>query len=114
MKRNRRAGVEDRWTRADGEPSAAHGTGKRWRARYVDDRGREHAKHFDRKTDAQRWLDGRPRRSSPGHTSLPGMRADRRGVVRRLAGRYQMHRESTVRQPGCTFAGSPKSSARCN
>jgi integrase len=55
--RRRRAGVEDRWTKADGTESANHGTGKRWRARYVDDRGREHAKGFDRKVDAQRWLD---------------------------------------------------------
>lgn len=30
----------------------------RWRARYRDDAGREHAKHFSRKVDAQRWLDG--------------------------------------------------------
>ncbi len=29
----------------------------RWRARYRDAGGREHAKHFDRKVDAQRWLD---------------------------------------------------------
>lgn len=29
----------------------------RWRARYRDDTGREHARHFDRKIDAQRWLD---------------------------------------------------------
>lgn len=29
----------------------------KWRARYRDSSGREHAKHFDRKTDAQRWLD---------------------------------------------------------
>lgn len=27
-----------------------------WRARYRDSGNREHAKHFDRKTDAQRWL----------------------------------------------------------
>lgn len=65
MKRNRRAGVEDRWTKtvrdANGNPqtvpSAAHGNGKRWRARYVDDQGREHAKGFARKVDAQKWLD---------------------------------------------------------
>jgi integrase len=64
MKRNRRAGVEDRWTKtvrdADGNaqtvPSAAHGTGKRWRARYVDDRGREHAQGFTSKAAAQHWL----------------------------------------------------------
>jgi integrase len=29
----------------------------RWRARYRDESGREHARHFDRKVDAQRWLD---------------------------------------------------------
>ncbi len=28
-----------------------------WRARYRDEAGREHARHFARKTDAQRWLD---------------------------------------------------------
>ena len=28
-----------------------------WRARYRDAAGREHAKHFPRKLDAQRWLD---------------------------------------------------------
>jgi integrase len=28
-----------------------------WRARYRDDAGKEHARHFARKTDAQRWLD---------------------------------------------------------
>lgn len=65
QRRNRRSGVEDRWTKtvrdeAGNEtriPSAAHGKGKRWRARYVDDRGQEHAKGFARKADAQTWLD---------------------------------------------------------
>ena len=65
MKRNRRAGVEDRWTKTvrdeDGNtqkvPSARHGKGLRWIARYVDDEGREQTKSFDRKVDAQRWLD---------------------------------------------------------
>lgn len=28
-----------------------------WRARYRDDADREHAKHFERKVDAQQWLD---------------------------------------------------------
>ncbi|MCV7380269.1 site-specific integrase [Mycobacterium alsense] len=63
--RNRRAGVEDRWSKTvrlpDGTietvPSAASGKGKRWRARYVDEDGREHAKGFARKSDAQSWLD---------------------------------------------------------
>ncbi|MET7794773.1 hypothetical protein ABZV25_13485 [Micrococcus luteus] len=29
----------------------------KWRARYRDLDGKEHARHFDRKIDAQRWLD---------------------------------------------------------
>lgn len=29
----------------------------KWRARYRDDGGKEHAKHFDRKVDGQAWLD---------------------------------------------------------
>ncbi|MGH3785857.1 MAG: tyrosine-type recombinase/integrase [Pseudonocardiaceae bacterium] len=31
--------------------------GNRWFARYRDDTGREHGKRFDRKVDAQRWID---------------------------------------------------------
>lgn len=56
-RRNRRAGVEDRWHRADGTRSVNHGKGKRWRARYVDDESREHSRAFTRKIDAQTWLD---------------------------------------------------------
>jgi integrase len=29
----------------------------RWRARYRDDAGKEHARHFERRVDAQRWID---------------------------------------------------------
>ncbi|WP_328449100.1 tyrosine-type recombinase/integrase [Amycolatopsis sp. NBC_00438] len=29
----------------------------KWRARYRDDAGKEHARHFERKIDAQKWLD---------------------------------------------------------
>jgi integrase len=62
--RNRRAGVEDRWSKTVRDergnmstvPSANHGKGSRWRARYVDDEGREHAQGFGRKTDAHIWL----------------------------------------------------------
>jgi integrase len=64
MRRNRRAGVEDRWTKmirdehghTQTAPSVSYGKGSRWRARYVDDQGREHEKLFGRKTDAQNWL----------------------------------------------------------
>ena len=62
--RNRRAGVADRWNKqvrnADGTtrtvPSAEHGRGMRWRARYVDDEGREHSRGFTHKAAAQSWL----------------------------------------------------------
>lgn len=56
-RRNRRAGVEDRWRKSDGSHSANHGTGNRWRARWVDQNGAERAKGFARKVDAQRFLD---------------------------------------------------------
>ncbi len=29
-----------------------------WRARYRDPSGREHARHFPRRVDAERWIDG--------------------------------------------------------
>ncbi len=32
-------------------------TAAAWRARFVDDAGKEHARHFPRKRDAQAWLD---------------------------------------------------------
>ena len=55
------ANIDDRWTSPGGNgqrlPNARHGSGRRWRARYYDSSGRRHAQHFDRKTDAQRWLD---------------------------------------------------------
>lgn len=58
QRRNRRAGVEDLWRKADGTPSARDGRGMRWRARYVDAQAREHTKAFARKVDAQQWIDG--------------------------------------------------------
>lgn len=65
MKRNRRAGVEDRWTKTVRDehgnrqkvPSGRHGKGLRWMARWVDSDGREQTKSFARKADAQTWLD---------------------------------------------------------
>lgn len=64
QKRNRRSGVEDRWTKTVRDdrgnetrvPSARDGKGLRWLARYVGDDGRERTKSFGRKADAQRWL----------------------------------------------------------
>lgn len=38
-------------------PSIQKRPNGRWRARYRDSAGKEHVRHFDRKVDAQRWLD---------------------------------------------------------
>ena len=59
------SGIEDLWTKIvrnpDGTtrtvPSARHGRGLRWRARYIDDAGARRSKAFARKADAQGWLD---------------------------------------------------------
>jgi integrase len=63
-RRGLRAGVEDLWRKRvkdrDGNlvesPSARDGRGLRWRARYVDDAGREYTRAFGRKVDAQKWI----------------------------------------------------------
>lgn len=52
--------VEDRWhvrTKDGKKRSTRYGAGKQWRARYHDDEGKEHAKHFALKRDAEQWLD---------------------------------------------------------
>ncbi|OHT80483.1 site-specific integrase [Mycobacteroides chelonae] len=58
QKRNRRAGVEDRWHKKDGTPTSNYGIGLRWRARYVDDEGRERARGFATKASGKVWLAG--------------------------------------------------------
>jgi hypothetical protein len=58
------AHVEDRWFRTirgpDGtrhkERTARHGSGQRWRARYLDPDGRERNRSFDTKIRAERFL----------------------------------------------------------
>ncbi|MFI5508958.1 tyrosine-type recombinase/integrase [Mycobacterium sp. NPDC051804] len=89
MKRNRRAGVEDRWIKtvrkvdgtSDTLPSANHGKGSRWRARYVDDAGKEHAKGFSRKADAQRWLNQQISDQVTGSWMDPAMAAVTFGTI---------------------------------
>ena len=75
QRRNRRAGVEDRWRRSDGSPTARAGKGRRWLARYVDDQGRENTRSFERKVDAQAWLNEITATQVTEHTSLrkPGV-----------------------------------------
>ncbi|MDG5772358.1 tyrosine-type recombinase/integrase [Mycolicibacterium fortuitum] len=106
QRRNRRSGVEDRWTktvRVDGTtqtvPSANHGRGKRWRARYVDDQGHEHAKAFRVKAEAQTWLDGQTAAVVSGTHVAPrtAQMTVREWCDTWIQG-YAVNRESTVRQ----------------
>jgi integrase len=107
VKRNRRAGVEDRWVKTvrdpDGTtrtvPTIRHGKGLRWLARYVDDHGREHTKAFTRKADAPKWLDGQTAALVSGTHVAP---RDARLTVGQwctmwIEG-YKVNRASTVRQ----------------
>ncbi|NIL74428.1 site-specific integrase [Rhodococcus sp. B10] len=99
QRRNRRSGVEDRWMKSDRSKSAQYGRGKRWRARYVDDFGQEHARSFERKADAQNWLDGTVSTLVQGTHVAP---RDAKLTVQQWCDQwiigYGVHRESTVRQ----------------
>jgi integrase len=71
----------------------------RWRARYRDEAGREHARHFARKVDAQQWLDEQTAALVGGTHVAP---RDARVTVEQwcatwLEG-YGSNRASTVRQ----------------
>ncbi|MFC8933858.1 tyrosine-type recombinase/integrase [Rhodococcus sp. NPDC057135] len=98
-KRNRRAGVEDLWKKADGTRSKLDGQGKRWRARYVDDQSGEHTKRFVRKVDAQDWLDSATTALTQGTHVAP---RDAQLTVQEWCDQwilgYAVHRDSTVRQ----------------
>lgn len=64
--RHQRAGIDDRWHKkvkdsggtVRKERSAVYGKVTRWRVRWVDDSGSEHTKVFERRPDAQAYLDG--------------------------------------------------------
>jgi hypothetical protein len=106
--RNRRAGVEDRWFKTVRDehgntqtvPSSQHGGNRmHWRARYVDERGREHTQAFTRKVDARRWLDKQTAAIVSGAHVAP---RDAQLSVQQwcdlwIEG-YKVNRESTVRQ----------------
>lgn len=71
----------------------------RYRARYRDDAGKEHARHFDRKIDATRWLDEITTSIGTGTYVDPKSAKTTVGewCTRWLEG-YAVHRTSTVRQ----------------
>lgn len=89
MKRSRRAGVEDLWTKTVRNPdnttakvpSKLHGKGSRWRARYVDSKGREHTKSFGRKNDATAWLEDETVDHATGTWNDPKLSAVTFGVI---------------------------------
>ena len=90
-----RSGVEDLWHRRDGSPSQLAGTGKRWRARYVDGVGVERTRRFEHRAEAQQWLDtaaAADRSGSRGSQVTVGQWCERW-----LVG-YRVYRDSTVRQ----------------
>lgn len=71
-------------------------TGEVWRARYRDDAGREHTRHFERKKDAVKWLDEATASLVTGTHVAP---ADGRITFREYAETYraiQVHRPSTA------------------
>lgn len=107
QRRSQRGSVEDRWRKrikdADGNSievsSAVAGQVTRWRARYVDNTGREHTRHFGRKAAAQQWLDKQLAALLRGDHVAP---SDAKMTVgewcdKWLAG-YGNRRASTVRQ----------------
>ncbi|MGB7239796.1 MAG: site-specific integrase [Rhodococcus sp. (in: high G+C Gram-positive bacteria)] len=99
QQRNRRSGVEDRWHKADKSHSVQYGKGKRWRARYVDDLGIEHAQSFTLKIEAEQWLNAAVTSLVQGTHVAP---RDARLTVQDWCDQwivgYAVHRESTVRQ----------------
>ncbi|ADG97516.1 integrase family protein [Segniliparus rotundus DSM 44985] len=111
VRRNRRANVEDLWTKtvyevdpATGKktgkkvPSKLHGKGKRWRARYVDDYGQELTKAFDRKADAQVWLDKQVASLVQGtHVSAQDAKITVEQWCERWLKGYSGHRDASVK-----------------
>jgi integrase len=111
--RNRRAGVEDRWYKTIRDehgntstvPSATYGGGKRWRARYVDSDGREVAKGFTRKVDAQRWLDDATSAIVTGTYVAPGAgRATVEAMHLQWVGTFGHLKATTAAVRECTWA----------
>jgi integrase len=67
-----------------------------WRARYRDPSGRERARHFDRKVDAQRWLDEQAAAMVTGQWVNPKAGKVTFGDYARAWQAAQMHRRNTA------------------
>jgi integrase len=71
----------------------------RWRARYYDDEGKQHARHFGRKADAQKWLDEQTAKLVAGtHVSPRTARTTVGEWCDTWLDGYKTRRRSTVRQ----------------
>ncbi len=71
----------------------------KWRARYRDDAGNEHARHFERKVDAQRWLNEQTSRLVTGtHVAPRHARISVGEWCDTWLDGYRGNRDSTVRQ----------------
>lgn len=55
----------------EGVTAGVKATAPAWRARFVDDAGKEHARHFARKRDAQTWLDAQTTATVTGTYVVP-------------------------------------------
>lgn len=71
----------------------------KWRARYRDESGKEHARHFDRKVDAQQWLDEQASRLLTGtHVAPKHAKITVGQWCDTWLDGYQGNRDSTIRQ----------------
>lgn len=99
--RNQRAGIDDRWHRRvkaeDGtmrtERSALYGKVTRWRVRWVDEGGKEHSKSFERKPDAQAYLNQQTADVVRGEYVDPVKGKDTFGVVAEELMALKAHRK---------------------
>ncbi|WP_151524134.1 site-specific integrase [Serinicoccus kebangsaanensis] len=96
--------IQDRWTRLDRAtgkrvPTADHGQGSRWRARYFDPSGREQARRFAREVDAEQWIEAQRSGVIRGdHVSARDARTTVGQWCERWLDAYGSHKPSTVRQ----------------
>ena len=67
-------------------PSVVAGKVTRWRARYVDNAGREHSRTFHRKVEREKWLDTQLSALLRGYHVAPRDARLTVGVVRQVAG----------------------------
>lgn len=99
--RHQRAGIDDRWHKRgkgpDGkvrtERSSLYRKVTRWRVRWVDDSGHEKSKSFDRKPDAQTYLNGLTADIQRGEYVDPRKSAETFGTVAEQWFKTKSHRK---------------------